>query len=155
MEHYVAYIFNHPLDKVIFTDDIEIVVDNIPCRLDYSIEDREIYTDDNFSEFETYYNKHKGCDNNLWDDFNPNVDITLELIEKFIRIILDTLDNIKFSKIKGMFVSKEYCRKQICQKMVFGKFMKSENEDESNKCSVCFDSTETRTHCGHTLCFPC
>ena len=37
MEHYVAYILNHPLDKVIFTDDIEIVVDNLPCRLDYSI----------------------------------------------------------------------------------------------------------------------
>ena len=58
-----------------------------------------------------------------------------------------------FSKYHGNFVSKDKCSKQICQKIVFGKFMKNESED--NICSVCLDSTKTKTPCGHTLCIPC
>ena len=165
MNHYATYIFSHPQrvnNKIIFTDKIEVVVDNIPCDLDFTIckghwvfnlNDRDIFTDENFRDFEPYYNK---ChDKKVWKDFDKNVDITLEIIETFIKIMLDTLDNLKFSKLKGKFVSKEQCRKLICQKMAFGKFMQNENVDEENKCSVCFDSTETRTHCGHTVCFPC
>ena len=39
-----------------------------------------------------------------------------------------------FSKYHGNFVSKDQCRKQICQQIVFGKFMTNESED--NICSV-------------------
>ena len=74
--------------------------------------------------------------------------ITPELIEK-----LDTLDNIKCSKVIAYFVSKEECRKQICQKMVFGKFMQRDNE--ATKCSICYDSTEIKTPCGHIICISC
>ena len=78
MNHYATYIFSHPQsinNKVIFTDKIEVVVDNIPCDLDFTIykghwvfnlNDRDIYTDENFREFEPCYNK---ChDKKVWKE---------------------------------------------------------------------------------------
>ena len=39
--------------------------------------------------------------------------------------------------------------------MVFGKFLQIENDNQANKCSVCFESNETRTPCSYTIWFHC
>ena len=170
MDQYVECIFNKPFpihvingkDIVQYKDNIEVVVDNIPCRLTFAIwkgfwwfqlEDRDIYENEYFNCFKEYFEARQSEDEVLFQDFDEKNDITPEIIKKFIEVILEKLDTLKFSKKHGQFINKDQCRKQICQKIVFGKFMDTENPD--NKCSVCFDHTDTKTPCGHTLCIPC
>jgi len=154
---------HHNRSFIEYNDKIELVIDNIPCELEFGIRkgywwihicDRDIYNTSDFSTKNIYYSLSQLSDKNTFKEFDEKAEITPEIIQSFVNVILNTLETLKFSKVEGCFMLKSVCRKIICQKMVFGKFMENENKDDS-KCSVCFDYTKTKTPCNHVLCIPC
>ena len=168
MENYANIVFSDPLPlnntgEVQYMDIIEILIDNIPCELEYGIrkgywwlhiQDRNIrQADDGCLMNHSYLEKCEMEDNYFFEDFDKEAVITPDVIDKFIKHILDLFESLKFSKIEGRFLSKKFCRKQIARKIVFGKYLEEENKDD--KCSVCFDFTKTKTPCSHILCIPC
>ena len=130
MENYIEIIYNNPglfkcLEILEYTDLIDIIIDDIPCQLDYvirkgywrfSIQDRDIYENDNFQSNYCYINMCQFSDNRIFEDFDKDMDITTEIIEKFIKVILKFLETLKFSKLEGKFLTKKTIQKKTFQK---------------------------------------
>jgi hypothetical protein len=168
MEQYCKVLFENPrsisgIPSVQYTDVIPVIIDDIPCLLDFGIrkgywwfriEDRDI-DESNVNSFNnhTYYEKGQLNNSGMFEDFDDTAEITPEIIQTFIKIILNVLETLKFSKIVGHFILKNIYQKQICHRLVFKDYMENENKDD--KCCVCLDYTETKTPCGHILCIPC
>ena len=167
MENYIDIIYNEPVvltatNVIQYTDLIGVIIDNIPCQLAYCIgkghwwfhiQDNCIHEDDNFQSNYIFLGKCRLGDKNIFKDFDEGMDITPEIIEKFIKIILEFMGTLKFSKFEGRFISKKSIQKEALQKIVFSDFMEKETSQEV--CSVCLEPTKTRTACNHTLCIPC
>ena len=142
MEEYSRTIFENPTfsnNGVEYKDNIDVVIDNIPCELEFCLKkgywwfyicDRDIFnTNDGSTSKIMYFNKNQFRDKNTFKKFDENAEISPEIIQSFVNVILNTLDTLEFSKVEGRFILKSVCKKQICQKMVFGKFMENENKE--------------------------
>ena len=142
MEEYTMSVFQNPIfthTGIQYTDNIDVVIDNVPCELGFCITkgywyfyicDRNFFnTNDGSTSKIMYFNKNQFRDKNTFKKFDENAEISPEIIQSFVNVILNTLDTLEFSKVEGRFILKSVCKKQICQKMVFGKFMENENKE--------------------------
>ena len=154
MNNYANALFNnsHPINDAggkQFKDMFDIVLDKIPCRLDFmiqqgywvvNIEDSQIMADNSGNDINhSYYNRSILDDCDFFPEFDKTADVTPDVIEKFIKLILNHLETLTFLKSIGRFHQKNY-RKKIIVK---------------SKCSVCFDNTKTKTPCYHIVCMVC
>ena len=144
-------------------DSFDIVVDGIDVTLDWNIslhwrafriKHDWIQEDENDDDTFTFIYKNQMEDKNLFPEFGNKVDdITEDLLIKFIDMIIAFLDDLKFDKKQGNFMTEKYIRKNIARRCCFGKFMR---ESSGGKCGICLDEEIlTKTPCGHTLCIPC
>jgi hypothetical protein len=71
-----------------------------------------------------------------------------------LQIFHKTIHNFKFSKLLGVFydasdeISMRKIRLEELKHQVFPK-------PNPNVCCVCLENTETKTKCGHSLCYHC
>ncbi len=168
MENYIEIIYNSPVifkctETFEYTDLIDIIIDDIPCQLFYgirkgywwfNIQDRDIFEDDNFQSNYCYINMCQCNNNRIFKEFNKDVDITPEIIEKLVNVILEFLETLKFSKYEGSFLTQKSVQKETFQKMVFHNYMEKDTK-QIDVCPVCLEQTKTKTPCNHTLCIPC
>ena len=128
MEQYAKVIFENPMPLnenggVQYMDNIEVVIDDIPCELEFGIRkgywwfqlaDREIkYTNHQLSIMHTYFEKCQLDDSNTFEDFDATAEITPAVIESFLKTIGNDFETLKFSKIVGRFLLKRICQKEI------------------------------------------
>ena len=67
-----------------------------------------------------------------------------------LKLMIENLETLKFSKINGKFIDENERKKIICENIALGKLaLKPEI------CCVCHDETLTTTPCHHNLCYIC
>jgi hypothetical protein len=166
METYATVIFNNPLpfyNNKRYSDRFDVVIDKLPCEFYFyiykgewyfHIQDRHINeTDYDYDINHCYLHKCRLKDNDWFPEFDKESDITIDIIQKFISKMLELLEILEFSKIDGIFVTKEIGIKHRARNVVFEKYLEKENID--SQCSVCMEPTKTNTPCDHILCIPC
>ena len=80
---------------------------------------------------------------------------SVEELEKEIQLYHKTIHNFKFSKLTGEFfdpTDKKIMRKMRLQELKDEVFLKT---TEPDVCCVCLENTQSKTKCGHSLCFHC
>ena len=79
-------------------------------------------------------------------------DIELEDVEEGLKNLKVLLPKLRFDKCKGVFTADPITNIQDDYIRIF----ESDNVKlKYEKCAVCLDITETRTKCGHFLCYRC
>ena len=149
---------------------IKFIIDEIPCILvfiinekywDIDIFDRYLFVndedeDDDINSEEglyTYFNcssNQSCCCPNKFKNFKFTVDKLAEFLQDIHYVLLDQL---VFDKVVGRFVYKSTLNIQKAEQKCFKNYIEINTLEV---CSICLtQETQTKTPCGHTLCFPC
>lgn len=172
MENYLVVNKFAP-DEKMCSDNFDIVIDGIKFVLQWKLTQRSWIIRIDHTWIQEFSNSHGDelsfickndfCDSEFFPEFKiervfgcggswKTIEITEELVTIFIDRIIKYIDTLTFDKKLGHLLERKYIRKMIARRCCFGKFM----EKSTEKCSVCLDEgIETKTPCGHTLCFPC
>jgi hypothetical protein len=67
-----------------------------------------------------------------------------------LKLMIENLETLKFSKIKGNFIDENECKKIFCENLALGNLAV-----KPEICCVCHDETLTTTPCHHNLCYIC
>lgn len=90
--------------------------------------------------------------------------LTIEDYETFVKEIFETIDNLTFDKTLSKFIdNRNNCKKLkdyhnntniACSKLVM--LIKNPNVKKTiEECCVCYESTNIKTECNHSLCLCC
>jgi hypothetical protein len=160
---------NGELRPQVLRHTIKFIIDEIPCILvfiinekywDIDIFDRYLFVNDEDDDdrddeegLYTYFNcssNQSCCCPNKFKNFKFTVDKLAEFLQDIHYVLLEQL---VFDKVVGRFVYKSTLDIQIAEKKCFKNHIEIPTLET---CSVCLtQETQTKTPCGHTLCFPC
>jgi len=146
---------------------INVIIDGFPCIMniiinddqfwDIDIKDRQLVNHADDTDHEEVHYSYFNCSSvfdccyqNKYKDFTFTINNLAEFLQDIYYVLLEELI---FDKVSGKFIYKITSDIRIAEVNCFAKFIET---PKLETCCVCLSQeTETKTPCGHTLCFPC